>query len=152
MSDIYLAMCKSSSLIFVLIFAFFFKLEKFSLRLVGVILLIVAGVLMMVAAETKFILFGFVLVTTASALGGLRWSLTHLLLKNKEMGMNNPVATIFWLSPVMGITLGAMSVFLENWSDIFTSKFFDSTQHILGTTIYLIIPGTMAFCMVLTEY
>lgn len=145
-------MCKSSSLIFVLTFAFFFKLEKFSLRLVGVILLIFIGVLMMVAAETRFMISGFVLVTTASALGGLRWSLTHLLLKNEEMGMNNPAATIFWLAPVMGVTLCTISVFLEDWSSIFASRFFDTAQHILSTSVYLAIPGTMAFCMVLTEY
>lgn len=145
-------MCKSSSLIFVLFFAFLFRLEAVSLRLIGVILLICIGVFMMVAAETEFNLLGFVLITSASALSGLRWSLTHLLLKNREMGMNNPAATIFWLAPVMGLTLAIISFALESWKSIFSSKFFDSVGHACTTALFLILPGTMAFCMVLTEY
>ncbi|KAH8119038.1 TPT-domain-containing protein [Phellopilus nigrolimitatus] len=145
-------MCKSSSLIFVLFFAFLFKLEKFSLRLVGVILLIFVGVLMMVATETQFVFLGFVLVTSASALGGLRWSLTHLLLKQKEVGMDNPAAAIYWLAPVMGVSLAFVSLLLEDWASIFGSKFFDSMQHALSSVLFLAIPGTMAFFMVLTEY
>ncbi|EJD02727.1 TPT-domain-containing protein [Fomitiporia mediterranea MF3/22] len=145
-------MCKSSSLIFVLFFAFIFKLEKFSFRLVGVILLIFVGVLMMVATDTQFEVLGFVLITTASALSGLRWSLTHLLLKSKKMGMNNPAATIFWLAPIMGASLAIVSLALEDWAAIIRSKFFDSVAHILSTVLFLAIPGTMAFAMVLSEY
>ena len=117
-------MCKSSSLIFVLFFAFLFKLERFSYRLVGVILLIVVGVLMMVASETRFDLAGFILVMTGSALGGLRWSMTQLLLKNEKMGMDNPAATIYWLAPVMGATLATISLIVDGWITILSSKFF----------------------------
>ena len=60
-------MCKSSTLIFVLFFAFLFRPERFSLRLVSVILLIFFGVLMMVATETQFSLPGFFLVLSGSA-------------------------------------------------------------------------------------
>ncbi|KAI5117229.1 hypothetical protein M0805_001587 [Coniferiporia weirii] len=145
-------MCKSSSLIFVLFFAFLFRLEKFSFRLVGVISLIFIGVFMMVSKGTQFSVVGFVLVTSASALGGLRWSLTHLLLKNKEMGMDNPAATIFWLAPVMGVSLAMVSFANEDWTSIVASKFFDSMQHVMSTVLFLAIPGVMAFVMVLTEY
>lgn len=145
-------MCKSSSLIFVLSFAFLFGLERFSFRLVGVIVLIVIGVIMMVAHDTQFSNLGFVLVTTASALGGLRWSLTHLLLKDKKMGMDNPAATIFWLAPIMAVTLAVVSLALEDWTAIFSSKFFDGVGSFSSTALFLAIPGTMAFCMVITEY
>src|SRR6266576_2877055 len=103
------AMCKSSSLVFVLAFAFYFRLETFSLRLVGVILLISAGVLLMVATESHFVLGGFIIVLSASALGGLRWSLTQMLLRDKRSGMNHPVATIFWLAHVIGLTMAIVS-------------------------------------------
>lgn len=145
-------MCKSSSLIFVLFFAFLFKLEKFSWRLVGVITLIFAGVLMMVATETQFELLGFILITTASALSGLRWSLTHLLLKSKKMGLDNPAATIFWLAPVMGASLAVVSLIFEDWLAILRSKFFDGMTETLNTTFFLMIPGVLAFLMVLSEY
>lgn len=144
-------MCKSSSLIFVLGFAFLFRLETFSFRLIGVIFLIFCGVLLMVATETHFVLGGFILVISASALSGVRWSLTHLLLKNKELGMDNPAATLFWLSPAMGLTLGVISLLIESWSAIFRD-FYGSFGDAIRTTFYLISPGVVAFCMVLSEF
>jgi solute carrier family 35, member C2 len=145
-------MCKSSSLVFVLAFAFLFHLETFSLRLVGVILLISAGVLLMVATETHFVLGGFILVISASALGGLRWSLTQMLMRNKRSGMNHPVATIFWLAPVMGITVAIISIFLESWSELPRFGFLDGPGATLRTIGLLVFPGIIAFFMVLTEY
>ncbi|KAF9528514.1 triose-phosphate transporter family-domain-containing protein [Crepidotus variabilis] len=145
-------MCKSSSLIFVLFFAFLFRLETFSWRLVAVIFLIFAGVLLMVATEAEFLLQGFILVISASALGGLRWSLTQVLLKSKKIGFDNPAATIFWLAPSMGITLGIVSLALENWPSIFRGPFFLGRLKTLETTLYMTAPGIVAFCMVLSEY
>jgi solute carrier family 35 protein C2 len=51
-------MCKSSTLAFVLVFAFLFKLENPNLRLVGIIVIITAGVVLMVSDETEFVLSG----------------------------------------------------------------------------------------------
>ncbi|OSD03913.1 TPT-domain-containing protein [Trametes coccinea BRFM310] len=145
-------MCKSSSLVFVLLFAFLLRLETFSFRLVGVIILICIGVLLMVATETHFVLSGFLLVTSASALGGLRWSLTQLLLRNKKMGMSNPAATLFWLAPIMGITLSVTSIVVDGWSKIFRSQFFASPAETMKTLFFLFCPGVLAFCMVLSEF
>ncbi|PFH52067.1 hypothetical protein AMATHDRAFT_141107 [Amanita thiersii Skay4041] len=145
-------MCKSSSLIFVLLFAFFFRLEVFSWRLIAVIFLIFSGVLLMVATETHFVLTGFLLVLTASALGGLRWSLTQLLLRDKRMGFDNPAATVYWLAPAMGITLGTISLFSEHWGTLFQTKFFSSVGSSSETLLYLTAPGVVAFCMVLSEF
>lgn len=129
-----------------------FRLEIFSWRLIGVITLICAGVLLMVATETHFVLGGFLLVISASALGGLRWALTQVLLKNKKMGMDNPAATIYWLSPCMGVTLGVVSLTIEQWPTLFRTPFFDGVMKTLETTLYLIAPGVIAFCMVLSEF
>lgn len=146
------AMCKSSSLIFVLLFAFLFRLELFSWRLVAVIILIFSGVLLMVATETHFILDGFLLVISASAMGGLRWSLTQMMLKNKKMGFDNPAATIYWLSPAMGMSLAIVSVTIEGWIALFQSEFFSGFTKILETLFFLSAPGVVAFCMVLSEF
>lgn len=145
-------MCKSSSLIFVLSFAFFFRLEVFSLRLVAVILLIFGGVILMVASETAFVLPGFLLVMTASACGGLRWSLTQLLMKNKNMGLDNPAATIFWLAPAIGVTTALVSVIWEGWFTIYASPFFQDMASTLRSGLFLVAPGILAFCMVMSEY
>jgi len=105
----------------------------------------------MVATEAEFVLQGFILVLSASALGGLRWSLTQLLLKSKEMGLDNPAATIFWLAPSMGISLAIVSVSIEKWSTLFQSKFFHGTQ-IMKTGFLMSAPGVIAFCMILSEF
>lgn len=144
-------MVKSSSLIFVLLFAFLFRLEVFSLRFVGVITLIFAGVLLMVATQTHFVFGGFILVLSGSALGGLRWALTQLVLKNKRLGMDNPVATIYWLSPIMGVILLVATVIVDHLSELIGSRFFDSAGSTLRTCFLLTAPGFLAFCMILSE-
>lgn len=145
-------MCKSSSLIFVLFFAFLFHLEVFSLRLIGVITLIVAGVVLMVATETHFELVGFLLVEFGSALAGLRWALTQLLLRSRKMGFDNPAATLFWLTPVMGLTLAILTLIVDGPHKVFANKFFENGPEFLRTSFFLISPGIIAFCMVLSEF
>lgn len=145
-------MCKSSNLAFVLFFAFLFKLEKLRLSLIGIIFLITIGVIMMVAAETKFVLVGAIQVLTASAMGGLRWALTQMLLHKENMGMNNPIATIFWLSPLMGTFMIFSSLFIEDWWAMFSSAFFKDVATSLETVALMIAPGLIAFMMNLSEF
>ncbi|KAF8585781.1 triose phosphate transporter [Ramaria rubella] len=148
-------MVKNSSLIFVLIFAFLFRLEVFSIRLVGVIFLILVGVILMVATETSFSLPGFLLVISASACGGLRWSLTQILLRKdskNSMGLDTPPAALFWMTPAMGVILGVLSMIVDGWFRIFTSRFFDGFGASLMTGLYILLPGTLAFCMITSEF
>ncbi|KAG2356363.1 TPT-domain-containing protein [Suillus spraguei] len=135
-----------------IILCIFFRLEVFSLRLVAVILLIFGGVILMVASETAFILPGFLLVMTASACGGLRWSLTQLLMKNKNIGLDNPAATMFWLTPAIGATTAFLSIIWEGWFTIYASPFFQDTASTLRSGLFLVAPGILAFCMVMSEY
>lgn len=145
-------MCKSSVLGFVLIWAFIFRLERPTLPLIGIISIITAGVIMMVSSETQFHLVGMLQVLTASCLSGLRWSLTQILLDKESMGMNNPFATLFWLAPIMGISLAFCSIFIEGWFTIFSSEFFESFERILVTAGVIILPGVIAFTMNVAEF
>jgi solute carrier family 35 protein C2 len=97
------------TLIFVLLFAFLFHLEAFSLKLIGVITLISSGVFLMSYTSVSADLPGMLMVFSASALGGLRWALTHTLMMKPELGMSNPFATIFWITPIMAVTLAIIS-------------------------------------------
>ena len=144
-------MAKSSALLFVLLFAFIFRIETPSLRLVGVILLISFGVFLMVFNTTSVSIPGLVMVFSASGLAGLRWSLTELVMHKKAMGLSNPFATIFWLAPLMAISLGVVSVGLEGWVQVFSSEHLRGTKAILTTGV-IILPGALAFAMVSSEY
>lgn len=145
------AMCKSSSLIFVLGFAFLFKLEAYSHRLVFVIAFITFGVFLMVFNATTVSIPGIIMVFTASALGGLRWALTQLVMHKPEMGMTNPFATIYWLTPVMAVTLGIVSMVFEGWFNVFGDESFSGWKA-LETAGYIVFPGALAFSMVASEY
>ena len=69
----------------------------------------------MVATETQFVPLGLALVTTASALSGLRWSLTKTLMKDEKYGMGNPAAVIFWMAPPMALSLCIVSMIVEGY-------------------------------------
>lgn len=109
----------------------------------------------MVATETSFSLPGFLLVISASASGGLRWSLMQLLLRRDSkhgMGLETPPAALFWMAPAMGIILAGLSMAVEGWIRVFQSSFFDGLWVSLMTGLYILMPGTLAFCMVISEF
>ncbi len=142
-------MCKSSSLAFVLLFAFFFHLETPRLSLVGVIAIITAGVVLMVMTETKFVLEGFILVVTASALGGLRWALTQILLKGNP-NTSNPFSSIYALAPIMFVTLVVAATILEGPIALLKADLWE-TKGWIALPI-LVFPGILAFFMTVAEF
>lgn len=144
-------MCKSSALIFVLFFAFLLRLEAFSLRLLAVICLISFGVFCMVYRTTTVSVAGVLMVFSASFLSGARWGMTEVLMHKKAMGMSNPFATIYWLAPLMALTLAVVSLALEGWGHVFTSGFFEGSRAIV-TILVIILPGLIAFSMVASEF
>ncbi|KAF9437884.1 Triose-phosphate Transporter [Entomortierella beljakovae] len=148
-------MCKSSSLAFVLLFAFAFRLEKPTWMLAGVIAVICTGLFMMVMSEVDFVLIGFIQVMLASVLGGLRWALTQLLLEKSDAkagSLVNPISTIFFLSPIMGICLGIVSGIFEGFGTIFNSPFFETTRDGFVTMGLVLLGGLIAFLMLLAEF
>ncbi|KAM3434642.1 hypothetical protein MY4824_005321 [Beauveria thailandica] len=145
-------MCKSSSLAFVLIFAFIFRLEKPTWRLVAIIGTMTAGVILMVSGEVEFKLSGFLLVISAAFFSGFRWGLTQLLLL-RNPATSNPFSSIFFLSPVMFITLFAMAIPVEGFSELFEG--FDRISQEFGTfmtPVFLLFPGCIAFFMIASEF
>lgn len=145
-------MCKSSSLAFVLLFAFIFRLETPTWRLVAIIATMTAGVILMVSGEVKFDTGGFFLVISAAFFSGFRWALTQLLLL-RNSATSNPFSSIFFLSPVMFITLFAMAVPIEGFGPLFEglsrlSEKFGPT----ATPFIVLFPGCIAFCMIASEF
>lgn len=82
---------KSSSIAFVLIFSCVFKIETFEWRLAAIVVVMFSGVVMMVYKPDDpnddhytqaMILIGSLLVLGSSCLSGLRWTITHLILRH----------------------------------------------------------------------
>lgn len=145
-------MCKSSSLAFVLLFAFLFGLEKVTWKLAAIIAIMTLGVVMMVASEAKFIMTGFVLVIVASALSGLRWSLTQMLLL-KNPATSNPFSSIFFLAPCMFVAIFVIAVPVEGFGALVAG--FGELVHnqgFLPAVAIILFPGIIAFLMVSSEF
>ncbi|CAK7267557.1 hypothetical protein SEPCBS119000_002614 [Sporothrix epigloea] len=145
-------MCKSSSLAFVLLFAFAFRLETPTLRLVAIIATMTVGVVMMVAGEVEFDPLGFFLVITAAFFSGFRWGLTQIMLL-RNPATSNPFSSIFYLAPVMFITLLVLAIPLEGFSALLRGL-----GELVGrfgavrTPLLIFFPGTIAFLMTASEF
>jgi solute carrier family 35 protein C2 len=146
------AMCKSSALGFVLIFAFLFRLEQPSWRLVFIILIMTCGVVMMVAGEAAFHTLGFLLVMVSACSSGFRWSLTQILLL-RNPATANPFSSIFFLAPVMFFSILILAIPVEGFSALWEglSQLFEARGIGLGIGI-LLFPGVLAFLMTSSEF
>ncbi|KAI0139770.1 triose-phosphate transporter family-domain-containing protein [Pestalotiopsis sp. NC0098] len=145
-------MCKSSSLAFVLLFAFMFKLEVPTWKLVGIIATMTLGVVMMVAGEVQFKLNGFVLVISAAFFSGFRWGLTQILLL-RNPATSNPFSSIFYLAPVMFCTLMIIAIPVEGIPQLIEGlKALSEAWGPVRAPLILIFPGTIAFLMTASEF
>lgn len=148
----FLTMCKSSALAFVLIFAFVFRLETPSMKLIFIIAAMTLGVVMMVAGETAFDARGFALVIASAFFSGFRWGLTQILLL-RHPATSNPFSTMLFLTPVMFITLIAIALGIEGPFEIVKGiKALAEARGYLNGVALLIFPGILAFCMIASEF
>jgi solute carrier family 35 protein C2 len=146
------AMCKSSALAFVLLFAFLFRLETPSWKLVLIIGTMTVGVVMMVFGEVDFSPLGFVLIISAAFFSGFRWALTQILLL-RNPATSNPFSSIFFLAPIMFLSLFLLAIPVEGFGALVAGlgDLMEKKGTILGPVI-LIAPGTIAFLMTASEF
>ncbi|XP_021767411.1 probable sugar phosphate/phosphate translocator At1g06470 [Chenopodium quinoa] len=145
-------MCKSASPIFLLVFAFAFRLESPSVKLFGIILVISFGILLTVAKETEFEFWGFIFVMLAAVMSGFRWCMTQILLQKESYGLKNPLTFMSYVTPIMALATGLMSLLLDPWHEFPQNEYFNSSWHITRSCLLMLFGGTLAFFMVLTEY
>ncbi|KAL7788206.1 triose-phosphate transporter family domain-containing protein [Trichoderma ceciliae] len=145
-------MCKSSSLAFVLLFAFAFRLEKPTWRLVAIIATMTLGVILMVFGEVEFKLGGFALVISAAFFSGFRWGLTQILLL-RNPATSNPFSSIFYLTPVMFLTLISIAIPVEGFVPLWEGlKTLSNEWGAFMTPLFLLFPGCIAFLMTASEF
>ncbi|CAI0627020.1 unnamed protein product [Linum tenue] len=149
-------MCKSAAPIFLILFAFAFRLESPSIKLLGIIMVISVGILLTVAKETEFEFWGFVFVMLAAVMSGFRWSMTQILLQillsDCFVGLKNPLTLMSYVTPVMTLATALSSLMLDPWHEFKHTSYFDSPWHTVRSCLLMLFGGTLAFFMVLTEY
>ncbi|XP_021815372.1 probable sugar phosphate/phosphate translocator At1g06470 isoform X2 [Prunus avium] len=145
-------MCKSAAPIFLLLFAFAFRLEAPSVRLSGIILIISIGILLTVSKETEFDLWGFIFVMLAAVMSGFRWCMTQILLQKEAYGLKNPLTLMSYVTPVMAVVTALLSLVFDPWDELRRNNYFNNPAHISRSCLLMLFGGTLAFFMVLTEF
>nr|KAF6359053.1 solute carrier family 35 member C2 [Pipistrellus kuhlii] len=126
-------MTKSSAVLFILIFSLIFKLEELS---------------------TQFNMEGFALVLGASFIGGIRWTLTQILLQKADLGLQNPIDTMFHLQPLMFLGLFPLFAVFEGLHLSTSEKIFrfQDTGLLLRVLGSLFLGGILAFGLGFSEF
>jgi solute carrier family 35 protein C2 len=167
-------MVKSSSIAFVLLFSIMAKIEKFTYNLLGIVLLMTAGVVLMSdrddTRENKSFVLGFVLVLLSACMSGLRWVLTQILLRlnegeqqhkeqsvelhetiTKRKAKRHPVFTIQQLAPSMFVILFFAGLVLEGGGEFARAAIWKE-KGILQGVILLVFPGVLVMFMTIFEF
>lgn len=145
-------MCKSASPIFLLLFAFAFRLESPSIKLLGIIIIISTGVLFSVAKETEFEFWGFLFVMLAAVMSGFRWCMTQILLQKETYGLKNPLTLMSYVAPIMALVTALLSLLLDPWHEFKRNNYFNNSWHVTQSLLLMLSGGALAFFMVLTEF
>ncbi|XP_071783684.1 solute carrier family 35 member C2 [Centroberyx gerrardi] len=147
-------MTKSSAVLFILFFSLVFKLEEPNPFLILVVLLISSGLFMFTFESTQFNMEGFIMVLLASFIGGIRWTLTQVLMQKAELGLQNPVDTMYHLQPLMFLGLFPLFLFNEAVSLSTSDKLFRVTElsPLLYSLFTLSIGGVLAFGLGFSEF
>eukprot|EP00092_Neocalanus_flemingeri_P040474 GFUD01044077.1.p1 GENE.GFUD01044077.1~~GFUD01044077.1.p1 ORF type:complete len:477 (-),score=81.09 GFUD01044077.1:335-1765(-) len=145
---------KSTSIVFILMFAILFRLEKKHWSLIIIVLMISTGLAMFTYKSTDFVLIGFTMVLSASFLSGIRWTLSQLIMQKAQFGLSNPIDMIYHVQPVMIFCLLPFAVGFEGTrisSSIAVFRF-QETSVFFHTLSLIAFGGLIAFGMEAGEY
>ncbi|KAF0036624.1 hypothetical protein F2P81_011936 [Scophthalmus maximus] len=147
-------MTKSTAVLFILFFSLVFKLEEPNPFLILVVLLISIGLFMFTYESTQFELEGFIMVLLASFIGGIRWTLTQVLMQKAELGLQNPIDTMYHLQPLMFLGLFPLFLCNEGLSLSTSEKMFRVTElsPLLYSLFFLSVGGSLAFGLGFSEF
>ncbi|XP_035458967.2 solute carrier family 35 member C2 [Spodoptera frugiperda] len=144
-------MTKSTTIIFILFFAILLGLEKKSWSLVGIVLMISAGLIMFTYKATQFNLLGFNFLLIASFAAGLRWTFAQLLMQKSKLGLHNPVDMVFHVQPWMFVSLLPFTIMFEGVACYdYLQKL--SAEKLLPTILKVSVGATIAFAMEISEF
>ncbi|XP_038068172.1 solute carrier family 35 member C2-like isoform X2 [Patiria miniata] len=147
-------MSKSTAIIFILVFAILFGLQRAHFCQIIIVLFIAGGLFMFTYESTQFNGEGFTLVIIAAVLSGLRWSLAQILTQEEELGLSNPVDLIYHLQPVMILGLMPFALFVEGLHISSTKLFlgFEDIHVFLHTWLTILFGAVLAFMLAMSEF
>lgn len=143
---------KGASPIFTMFWGLLFRVETFSFPLFSALATIAFGITLASVGEGKdFAILGFVLQLLAVLLGGLRWAMTHVLLKGSSSNAMPPLTATLYTSPTTALCVLPFAIGMEGM------HVWDRSIE-LSTEEFAIIAGTMTavatlvFIVLISEY
>lgn len=143
---------KGGAPVFTLLAGIVLGIESFSLPVSGAVLLIAGGITLASVGEgSDFVLLGFLLQLAATALGGFRWALTHILLKGEPANIMPPLTAILYTSPTTAACVLPFALVLESSTVVAHVRELDGpgAWHLAGL---LFIIATLVFLILMSEY
>ena len=145
-------MVKASTPIFVLGWAYILGIERITISLIGVVIVIALGEFLTVAGEIHFDMVGFFLCLSASILSGARWTLVQLKLHTLDPPLKTTIATMRVISPSMFLSMLIISLCIEKpWVKL-SSGYFETVGQGFWTLGMGMIGATFAVAMIICEF
>uniref|UniRef100_A0A7S2FM58 Sugar phosphate transporter domain-containing protein n=1 Tax=Florenciella parvula TaxID=236787 RepID=A0A7S2FM58_9STRA len=142
---------KSSTLVWILLWAVLFRIEKPNWAIAITVTVISLGLGCASYGETNFSMVGLLILIGASASGGLRWALIQRLMALEEM-FEDPLIALYHIAPWSFITMLIMAVSIEG-THIFAKENLAQfqSQATLEALVLTFIGGIMAFVLIVAE-
>ncbi|KAI0565491.1 Sugar phosphate transporter [Gracilaria domingensis] len=150
---------KGGSPIFTMMWGLLFGVEMFSTNLCLSLVTIASGIALASFGEGhSFALLGFILQLLATALGGLRWAMTHVLLRGKsheshgdEEPPMSPLTATLYTSPTTAACVLPFALLLEGSKVLHRIEEAENGQVWTVLGIMTVI-GTLVFILLISEY
>lgn len=146
---------KSSLVIFTFGFGVYFNIDTFYWSLFFSILVIVGGLGLAIWSEIlsdhHVSLMGIVYVLIASAMGGLRWTLTQVLIREDHFSSDTMVV-IYRIAPAAAYCMVPFAIFVDLPQLLTESNVFIGNIGLLAEAISLLVcGGAIAFALIFVE-
>ncbi|KAI8038962.1 solute carrier family 35 member C2 [Drosophila gunungcola] len=147
-------MTKSSTIVFILLFAIALGLEKKSWYLVSIVGLIGTGLVMFTYKSTQFNALGFFFILFASLSSGLRWSFAQFIMQKSKLGLHNPIDMIYYMQPWMIASLLPLVMGIEgpNLIEVLADLHNHTSTKITWAISRITAGALLAFLMEFTEF
>lgn len=147
-------MTKSTTIVFILIFAILLKLEKKSWSLAAIVVMISGGLFLFTYKSTHFDALGFSFLLFASLSSGIRWSFAQLIMQKSKLGLHNPIDMIFHMQPWMIVAVVPFTIGFEG------KRIYDGFDTLLQTDSAIVfdmwlrisVGAFIAFAMEVSEF
>lgn len=143
---------KGGAPVFTMIWGLLLGVESFSVNLCLALFTIAFGIALASIGEGHtFALSGFILQLLAVALGGLRWAMTHVLLRGSPEHRMSPLTATLYTSPTTAACVLPVAIVLEGGRVLRSVAVLETGEFgiILGT---MTLVGTLVFILLVSEY